>query len=210
MQSPLKFNAEGLVPAILQDHVTGQIRMFAYASPAAVRMTLETGLATFWSRSRGELWQRGRVGGRETPVVRVIADCDGDCIIYSCDPQSPSCHSGAPSCFFHTVESDRLVQASDQPQTALSSLESSLESKEVTSGSTPPPNYVPAGLAAKLGERVESLTHALELESDERVIHEAAEAICRLVEALRVRRISLRNVLSAVARRAGAEGAVRA
>jgi phosphoribosyl-ATP pyrophosphohydrolase/phosphoribosyl-AMP cyclohydrolase len=207
MPTPLKFDAEGLVPAILQDHVTGQIRMFAYASPAAVRMTLETGLATFWSRSRGELWQRGRVGGRETPVVRVIADCDGDCIIYSSDPQSPSCHSGAPSCFFHAVEGDRLVQASDQPQTALSSLESSLASKEVSGGSAPPPNFVPAGLAAKLAEGVESLTRALELESDERVVHEAAEAIYRLLEALRVRKISLRNVLSAVARRAGAAAA---
>ena len=92
---PLKYDAQGLVPAIVQDHITGEIRMFAFATDAAVRTTLDTGRATFWSRSRGELWQKGRVGGHEIPVVRVLADCDGDCVIYSSDPQGPSCHSGA-------------------------------------------------------------------------------------------------------------------
>ena len=99
-QLPLKFDAQGLVPAIVQDHLTGQIRMFAFASESAVRKTLETGRATFWSRSRGELWQRGRISGHETQVVRVLADCNGHAIIYSSDPHSPSCNSGAPSCFF--------------------------------------------------------------------------------------------------------------
>jgi phosphoribosyl-AMP cyclohydrolase len=122
-QLHLKLDAQGLVPAIVQDHLTGEIRMFAYASEAAVRMTLETGHATFWSRSRAELWQKGRVSGHETPVVRVLADCDADCIIYSSDPQSPSCHSGAPSCFFQAFDGERLGQASEQPQTVLASLE---------------------------------------------------------------------------------------
>src|ERR1700759_1994041 len=108
---PLKFDSHGLVPAIVQDHLTGQIRMFAYATEAAVRRTLETGKATFWSRSRGELWQRGRVSGHETSVVRVLADCSGQTIIYSSDPHSPSCNTGAPSCFFQVLEGDRLTQA---------------------------------------------------------------------------------------------------
>ena len=78
-QLPLKYDPRGLVPAIVQDHLTGQIRMFAFATEAAVRMTLQTGRATFWSRSRGELWQKGRISGHETPVVRVLADCSGSC-----------------------------------------------------------------------------------------------------------------------------------
>ncbi len=183
---PLKFDAQGLVPAIVQDHLTGQIRMFAYATQVAVRKTLETGLATFWSRSRGELWQRGRVGGHETPVVRVLADCDGDCIIYSSDPSGPSCHSGAPSCFFHVIEGERLVQASEQPQTLLALLESNRTFK---------------GPSGSFREVAGNLVEALEKESDERVIHEAADVLYHLVSGLRSRSISLRSVLAELGRR---------
>jgi phosphoribosyl-ATP pyrophosphohydrolase/phosphoribosyl-AMP cyclohydrolase len=183
---PLKFDAQGLVPAIVQDHLTGQIRMFAYATQVAVRKTLETGLATFWSRSRGELWQRGRVGGHETPVVRVLADCDGDCIIYSSDPSGPSCHSGAPSCFFHVLEGERLVQASEQPQTLLALLES---------------NKTLKGPLGSFREVATNLAQALEQESDERVIHEAADTLHHLVSGLRGRSISVRSVLAELGRR---------
>src|SRR5579863_10333676 len=156
---PLKFDAQGLVPAIVQDHLTGQVRMFAYATQTAVRKTLETGFATFWSRSRGELWQKGRIGGHETPVVRVLADCDGRCVIYSSDPHAPSCHSGAPSCFFHTLEGERLVQASERPQTLLALLESSLAATTAgPSGSPGPPMGAAAdGLGSKIREEAGEL-----------------------------------------------------
>ncbi|MGO9837225.1 MAG: phosphoribosyl-AMP cyclohydrolase [Polyangiaceae bacterium] len=176
---PIKFDSNGLVPAIVQDHLTGQIRMFAYATQAAVRKTLETGCATFWSRSRGELWQKGRVGGHETPVARVLADCDGDCIIYSSDPRGPSCHSGAPSCFFHALEGERLVQASERPQTLLAFLELSLA--------------------------VRDTSEVVERESDERAIQEAADTLYRIVVGLRARSIPVRRVLGELARRLGYE-----
>jgi phosphoribosyl-ATP pyrophosphohydrolase/phosphoribosyl-AMP cyclohydrolase len=205
---PLKFDAQGLVPAMVQDHLTGQVRMFAYATQTAVRKTLETGFATFWSRSRGELWQKGRVGGHETPVVRVLADCDGRCIIYSSDPHAPSCHSGAPSCFFHTLEGERLVQASERPQTLLALLESSLGSMTASrrpSGSSSPPMGAAAdGLGSKIREEAGELAQALERESDDRVIHEAADTLYQLVASLRARSISVRSVLVELARRLGA------
>src|SRR4029077_10420371 len=116
---PLKFDAQGLVPVIVQDRVTGEIRMFAFATDAAVRMTIETGRATFWSRSRGELWQRGRVSGHETSVLEVLADCDANCLIYSSDPQSASCNSGAPSCFFQALDGERLRATSARPPSTL-------------------------------------------------------------------------------------------
>jgi phosphoribosyl-ATP pyrophosphohydrolase/phosphoribosyl-AMP cyclohydrolase len=183
---PLKFDPRGLVPAIVQDHLTGQVRMFAYATETAVRKTLETGYATFWSRSRGELWQKRRASAQETPVVRVLADCDGDCIIYSSDPRAPSCDSGAPSCFFHAVEGERMVHASEQPQTLLARLES-----------------VPVLAGAPQGAG--DLARALASESDERVIHEAADTLHRLVVGLRARSISLRLVLAELATRLGHE-----
>jgi phosphoribosyl-ATP pyrophosphohydrolase/phosphoribosyl-AMP cyclohydrolase len=180
--------------------------MFAYATQTAVRKTLETGFATFWSRSRGELWQKGRIGGHETPVVRVLADCDGRCLIYSSDPHAPSCHSGAPSCFFHTLEGERLVQASERPQTLLALLESSLAATTAgPSGSPGPPMGAAAdGLGSKIREEAGELAQALERESDDRVIHEAADTLYHLVASLRARSISVRSVLVELARRLGA------
>jgi phosphoribosyl-ATP pyrophosphohydrolase/phosphoribosyl-AMP cyclohydrolase len=193
-QLPLKLDAQGLVPAIVQDHVTGEIRMFAYASEAAVRCTLETGRGTFWSRSRGELWQKGRVSGLETPVVRVLADCDADVVIYSSDPLSPSCHSGAPSCFFQAFYGDQLGQAGAQPQSALAGLEAQLATRDRPADDAPT-------VAAKIREGAGELAQALEKESDERVVAEAADALYELAAGLRSRSIAMRRVLAEVDRR---------
>ena len=206
-QLPLKFDAQGLVPAIVQDHLTGQIRMFAYATEAAVRRTLETGRATFWSRSRGELWQRGRISGHETQVVRVLADCNGHAIIYSSDPHSPSCNSGAPSCFFQVLEGERLTQATEQPQTVFAALEAILETRKKSTGGE---SYTrglyesgPAGIGAKIRAEAGELAQAIEGGSEERVVAEAADMLYHLLVGLRSRSIALRRVLVEVARRVG-------
>jgi phosphoribosyl-ATP pyrophosphohydrolase/phosphoribosyl-AMP cyclohydrolase len=206
-QLPLRFDAKGLVPAIVQDHLTGQIRMFAYATEAAVRMTLATGRATFWSRSRGELWQKSRISGHELPVVRVIADCSGAAVIYSSDPHSPSCNSGAPSCFFQILEGDRLTQATEQPQTVFAALESILESRKKSTGGE---SYTKGlydsgatGIGAKISEDAGELAKALESGNEERIVVEAAETLYHVLVGLRSRSITLRRVLSELARRVG-------
>jgi phosphoribosyl-ATP pyrophosphohydrolase/phosphoribosyl-AMP cyclohydrolase len=212
-QLPLKFDSQGLVPVIMQDHITGEIRMFAFATDAAVRKTLETGRATFWSRSRGELWQKGRASGQETAVVRVLADCDADVLIYSSDPECPSCHSGAQSCFFQAVDGDRLGQASEQPQTLLASLESDIEASRRSSV-----NGVPAkpsvdaapSIAAKFHEEAGKLAQALENEGEERVVFLAADTLYQLVVGLRSRSIAMRRVLAELARRLGSSTRSRA
>ncbi len=195
-QYPLKFDAQGLVPAIVQDHITGEIRMCAFATEAAVRTTVETGRATFWSRSRGELWQKGRVGGHEIPVVRVLADCDGDALIYQSDPQGPSCHSGAPSCFFQILEGGRLAQASQPPQTLLASLEANLRA---TRGA---PREAAAEIGVKLREQAGDLAQALESANDDRVVAEAADTLRELLAGLGSRSIAFRRVLDELDRRA--------
>src|SRR5215469_8976001 len=120
-QLPLVFDANGLVPVIVQDRLTGEVRMFAYATNEAIRLTLETGRATFWSRSRGELWEKGRTSGNEIRVAQVLVDCDSDCVVYSSEPRGNSCHTGAQSCFFQSLEGEgaALTQATEQPQTLL-------------------------------------------------------------------------------------------
>lgn len=100
----LKYNDEGLVVVIVQHVDTGEILMQAYADQAALSETLQTGLATFYSRSRKERWCKGETSGNYISVKNVFTDCDRDSIIYLGDPDGPSCHTGARCCWFAEVE----------------------------------------------------------------------------------------------------------
>jgi phosphoribosyl-AMP cyclohydrolase / phosphoribosyl-ATP pyrophosphohydrolase len=207
---PLTFDDRGLIPVIVQDHLTGEIRMFAFATEEAVRTTLETGRATFWSRSRGELWQKGRTSGNEVHVEHVLVDCDSDCLVYSGEPYGNSCHTGAPTCFFQRFEGEELAQASERPQTLLATLEAVLESRKTSTGAasytkTLYDKGAPA-IGAKIREEAGELAHAIESESDNRVVSEAADAIYHLLVGLRSRAIPLRRVLAELARRLGTSG----
>ena len=95
----LKKDAAGLVTVVAQDRLTGEVRMVAHANEEAVQQTLETGAAHFFSRSRGALWKKGETSGNVMRVHEVWADCDADALLYLVDPEGPSCHTGAPSCF---------------------------------------------------------------------------------------------------------------
>src|SRR5258708_5425845 len=129
---PLAFDARGLVPVVVQDHLTGEIRMVAFATDEAIKKTLESGQATFWSRSRGELWQKGLTSGNAIRVLRVLVDCDADCLVYQGEPTGNSCHTGAPTCFFRVIEGGALKPYPPQ-QTLLRPLAALLEPRH------PPP-----------------------------------------------------------------------
>jgi phosphoribosyl-AMP cyclohydrolase len=98
------FGADGLAPAIAQDQRTGAVLMLAHMNREAWLRTLATGLATFWSRSRGALWQKGEQSGNVMRVRSVRLDCDRDTVLLLVDPAGPACHTGAQSCFFEDVE----------------------------------------------------------------------------------------------------------
>lgn len=99
-----RFDADGLVPAVVQDAGSGAVLMLAYMNDAAWQRTLETGQAWFWSRSRGELWEKGATSGNRMAVVEVRLDCDDDSILLRVDAAGPVCHTGQTSCFFTVVE----------------------------------------------------------------------------------------------------------
>ncbi len=99
----VKFDEKGLVPVIAQDHATGVVRMMAWANEEALRATVTKERATFWSRSRKELWEKGATSGNSMKVHDVRLDCDGDAILYIVDAKGPSCHTNATSCFFRAV-----------------------------------------------------------------------------------------------------------
>jgi phosphoribosyl-ATP pyrophosphohydrolase/phosphoribosyl-AMP cyclohydrolase len=207
---PIQFDSQGLVPVVVQDHLTGEVRMVAFATAEAVQKTLETGRATFWSRSRAELWEKGRTSGNHVEVHRVLVDCDNDCVVYSGEPHGSTCHTGAPSCFFQVLEGGKLSQASEQPQTLLATLEAVLESRKKSTGvaSYTKSLYDAGGAAigAKVREEAGELAQAVESETDERVVSEAADVLYHVLVGLRWRSIPLRRVLAELARRLGTSG----
>jgi phosphoribosyl-AMP cyclohydrolase/phosphoribosyl-ATP pyrophosphohydrolase/phosphoribosyl-AMP cyclohydrolase len=102
----VKFDPAGLAPAIVQEFQTGQVLMLAWMNAEAIRLTLETGQAHFWSRSRQELWHKGATSGNYLYVHEVWADCDADTLLVKVTPAGPACHTGERSCFFRKMEAD--------------------------------------------------------------------------------------------------------
>ena len=100
----LRYDADGLVACICQDAGTGDVLMLAWATREAVERTLASGRAWFWSRSRGELWEKGATSGNRMAVVEVRLDCDDDSVLLRVHPSGPACHTGETSCFFTVVE----------------------------------------------------------------------------------------------------------
>ncbi len=95
----VRFDASGLVPGIVQDAASRRVLMLGYLNAESLRATLDTGLVTFWSRSRNALWQKGETSGNTLHLVEVRADCDGDALLILAEPAGPACHTGAASCF---------------------------------------------------------------------------------------------------------------
>ena len=102
----IRWNESGLVPAIVQDAQSGAVLMLAYMNAEALHMTLETGEAHFWSRSRQELWHKGATSGHVQRVREVRIDCDADTILLQVDPAGPACHTGEYSCFYRELKRD--------------------------------------------------------------------------------------------------------
>jgi phosphoribosyl-AMP cyclohydrolase len=99
----LRFDAAGLVPAIAQDHASGEVLMMAWMNAGAVARTLETGRVTYWSRSRKGFWVKGETSGNVQRLVEMRLDCDRDCLLVLVEQTGPACHTGRRSCFFTAI-----------------------------------------------------------------------------------------------------------
>lgn len=102
--SQIRYDANGLVPAIIQDSVTNEVLMLAYMNSESLARTLETGETWFWSRSRLELWHKGETSGNVQRVVEVRLDCDADTLLIRVLPAGPACHTGNRTCFYQELE----------------------------------------------------------------------------------------------------------
>jgi phosphoribosyl-AMP cyclohydrolase / phosphoribosyl-ATP pyrophosphohydrolase len=208
--SELKFDDQGLIAAVAQDRLTGQVRMVAWMNREALDATLRSGFATFFSRSRGKLWTKGESSGNRLVVREVLADCDGDTLLVMVDPEGPSCHTGRQSCFFSVLDAERPAQESAPAEPFLQTLEAIVQNRE---SSTAAKSYTkslleagPVKVAAKVREEAGELADALEGESDDRVASEGADVLYHLLVGLRSRGLSLRDVVGVLAERMGQSG----
>lgn len=110
----LKFDDKGLIPVILQDHENGEILMFAFMNRESLKMTLESRLATYWSRSRKKLWVKGESSGHTQEVKEVYFDCDNDALLIKIKQNVAACHTGYRSCFFNKIEGDQVKTVGDK------------------------------------------------------------------------------------------------
>lgn len=110
-----RFDSDGLIGAIVTDAHDGAVLMFAYMNAESLRLTQETGIAHFWSRSRRALWKKGETSGETLKVTEILTDCDQDILQVKAEPQGrgASCHTGRRSCFYRRVEGGRLVFTDD-------------------------------------------------------------------------------------------------
>jgi phosphoribosyl-AMP cyclohydrolase len=99
----LHFDRNGLIPAIVQDAVDGQVLMMAWMNEESLAQTLSTGQTHFWSRSRKELWHKGGTSGNTQKVSEIRFDCDADCLLVLVTPAGPACHTGNQTCFYRSI-----------------------------------------------------------------------------------------------------------
>lgn len=112
---PLKFS-DGLVPVVVQDVKNHKVLMVAYADHEAVELTRQTGFAHYYSRSRRKIWKKGEESGHVQRVIRILVDCDEDCLLYEVEQTGAACHTGHPTCFFRTIDGEVLSEKVFDPE----------------------------------------------------------------------------------------------
>jgi phosphoribosyl-ATP pyrophosphohydrolase/phosphoribosyl-AMP cyclohydrolase len=205
--SALKFDSSGLVTVVAIDRHTGEVRMLAHASREAIERTLADKTAWFFSRSRARLWKKGEESGNVLEVSEVLVDCDADAVVYLVEPLGPSCHTGAESCFFRSTAGN-----AERPLPTLFRLETVLAERARSSAERSyTRSLLDAGapkIGAKIREEADEVARAIEGESDDRVVSEAADVVYHLLVGLLHRGVPLRRVAAELFRRFGTSGHV--
>ena len=112
----LKFNNDGLIPAIAQQHDTGEVLMMAWMNKQSIEETLETGQVCYWSRSRNDYWRKGESSGNQQSLKSMSTDCDGDTLLLKVEQKGAACHTGRRDCFYNEISKDGLRISSEPIQ----------------------------------------------------------------------------------------------
>jgi phosphoribosyl-ATP pyrophosphohydrolase/phosphoribosyl-AMP cyclohydrolase len=210
----IKLDAQGLIPVIAQEADTGMVRMFAWANREALAATAATGFAHFYSRSRGALWKKGESSGHTLAVREIRLDCDGDVVLYRVDPDGPSCHTGATSCFFRAAGKDGALSTDDgpaDPPAVIVSRVAAIIARRKQE--RPVKSYVVSLLDGgfdkvndKILEEARELCEALPAGDPAHTAHEAADLLFHMLVGLEAAGVSAGAVFSELRRRFGTSG----
>jgi phosphoribosyl-AMP cyclohydrolase / phosphoribosyl-ATP pyrophosphohydrolase len=208
--SAVKFGADGLVPVVTQESRSGDVLMVAYANRDALDRTLSTGLAHYFSRSRGKLWQKGETSGHLQRVVEVRLDCDGDTLLYRVEQTGPACHTGTRTCFSTVIgrpdgQAGSMTPEEDPGGHVLNRLAHTVAAR---AESRPQGSYTAKLLAdgvrkisQKVGEEAVEIVVAANAEDDHRLASEAADLFYHLLVLLQARGVPLDTVWQELERR---------
>lgn len=198
----VRFNADGLVPAVVQDAGDGRVLTQAWMNRESLERTLERGETWFWSRSRQELWHKGATSGNTQAVRSVSLDCDGDAVLVLVDQTGVACHTGASTCFH-----DRLGdEAPVEPFAALTDLERTIADR--AAAADPESSYTARLLAKgidtvckKVGEEATEVAIAAKGREHDQVVYESADLLFHLAVLWRASGVSLEEVAAELASR---------
>lgn len=203
----VRFGADGLVPVVAQERLSGDVLMLAWANRDALEQTLLSGQAHYYSRSRQTLWRKGETSGHAQRVVEIRLDCDGDAVLYRVEQTGPACHTGTRTCFSKAVrrdsaphdESIRPVEEEDPGGHQLSRLAALIANR----ARNPQPGSYTASLleqgrgkiSQKVGEEAVEVVVAANSEDEHRLASEAADLLYHLLVLLQSRGVPLGAVL---------------
>lgn len=205
----VRFDERGLVPVVAQDAATGAVLMLAYANREALQCTLATGLAHYWSRSRGELWQKGATSGHVQTVADVRLDCDGDAVLYHVRQRGPACHTGTATCFQRRLQQEawESTTAATDTRHILTRVEDLLRTRQTE---LPEGSYTTylfgAGLdkiLKKIGEESAETIVAAKNGASAPLIAEAADLLFHLLVLLRHEQVELTALWQEMEKRFG-------
>jgi phosphoribosyl-AMP cyclohydrolase / phosphoribosyl-ATP pyrophosphohydrolase len=205
----LRFDANGLIPAVVQEAATGEVLMVAWMNAEALERTLSTGLAHFWSRSRRALWQKGETSGHRQHVEAVYADCDGDSLLLLAHQDGVACHTGSRTCFFSRVGAAATTANAPDAVGAgpgiLDVVERVIQSRRAAPREGSYVSSLLAGgdarIAQKVGEEAAEVMVAALAEGSERLVAEVADLWFHTLVLMGARGLSARHVFAELGRR---------
>jgi len=214
VMNKIDWDKNPLIPAIAQDATTNEVLMLAYMNKEALELTLQTGYAHYFSRSKQRIWKKGESSNHTQEIVDVLLDCDSDTIVLKVNQNGVACHTGRRSCFFTSIKEDKVIidqevntdaiygvvdtlyhtilERKNAPASQKSWTKKLLDDKEL--------------LLSKIREEADEVCVAIDKESDEQVIYESADLLYHTLVGLGYRNISPDRVKQELARRFGMSG----
>ncbi len=209
----MQYDAQGLIPAIVQHARSGEVLMLGYMNEAAVQRTHQSGRVTFWSRSRQELWTKGETSGNWLRLVEMRQDCDGDALLVLAEPAGPTCHTGQPSCFHRSLDDGTTMQR--VPASIILTRLVDLIGERHAQAQHPPhdadntsPSYTVKLLRGgvdritkKIGEEATEVVIAAKNGAQDEVTYEAADLLYHLLVLLANQHVALDDIYTELQRR---------